>query len=128
MPKTKFSIFFSWQSDTKGNRTIIRDSILAECQKQKEMNGYEVVIDEATRNLPGSPQIETSILQKIANSDVFICDITPYNFIIAAKNSPYNCSKFDATSEEYFNGMLDGIVSNEKFNDYMMRFPKREDF
>lgn len=53
---------------------------------------------------------------------------TPYNFIIAAKNSPYNCSKFDATSEEYFNGMLDGIVSNEKFNDYMMRFPKREDF
>lgn len=77
MPKTKFSIFFSWQSDTKGNRKIIRDSILAECQKQKEMNGYEVVIDEATRNLPGSPQIETSILQKIANSDVFICDITP---------------------------------------------------
>lgn len=77
MAKTKFTIFFSWQSDTDGNRKIIKDSILAECQKQKEKNGYDIEIDEATRNLPGSPKIEDAILGKIVHSDIFICDITP---------------------------------------------------
>lgn len=77
MAKTKFIIFFSWQSDTKGNKKIIKDSILAECQKQKETNGYDVEIDEATRNLPGSPKIEDAIMDKIAHADIFVCDITP---------------------------------------------------
>lgn len=77
MSKSKFTIFFSWQSDTSGNRKIIKDAILAECQKQKEKNGYDIEIDEATRNLPGSPKIEDAILEKIVHADVFICDITP---------------------------------------------------
>jgi len=77
MSKTKFTIFFSWQSDLKGNKRIIKDSLLAECQKQKEDNGYELEIDEATRNLPGSPKIEDAILEKISSADIFVCDITP---------------------------------------------------
>lgn len=77
MAKTKFKIFLSWQSDTDGNRKIIKDAILAECQKQKEKNGYDVEIDEATRNLPGSPKIEDAIFEKIIHADVFVCDITP---------------------------------------------------
>lgn len=77
MSKTKFTIFFSWQSDLKGNKKIIKDSLLAECQKQKEKNGYHLEIDEATRNLPGSPKIEDAILEKIASADIFVCDITP---------------------------------------------------
>ena len=77
MPKTNFAIFLSWQSDTKGNHKIIRDAISAECQKQKEDNGYEINIDEATRDLPGSPKIEDAIFDKIAKADVFVCDITP---------------------------------------------------
>lgn len=77
MSKTKFTIFFSWQSDLKGNTKIIKDSLLAECQKQKEKNGYQLEIDEATRNLPGSPKIEDAILEKIASADIFVCDITP---------------------------------------------------
>lgn len=77
MSKTKFTIFFSWQSDLKGNKKIIKDSLLAECQKQKEKNGYQLEIDEATRNLPGSPKIEDAILEKIASADIFLCDITP---------------------------------------------------
>lgn len=77
MSKTKFTIFFSWQSDLKGNKKIIKDSLLAECQKQKEKNGYQLEIDEATRNLPGSPKIEDAILEKIASADIFVCDITP---------------------------------------------------
>lgn len=77
MSKTKFTIFFSWQSDLKGNKKIIKDSLLAECQKQKEKNGYQLEIDEATRNLPGSPKIEDAILEKISSADIFVCDITP---------------------------------------------------
>lgn len=77
MPKTKFTIFFSWQSDLKGNKKIIKDSLLAECQKQKEKNDYQLEIDEATRNLPGSPKIEDAILEKISSADIFVCDITP---------------------------------------------------
>ena len=77
MSKTKFTIFFSWQSDLKGNKKIIKDSLLAECQKQKEKNGYQLEIDEATRNLPGSPKIEDAILKKILSADIFVCDITP---------------------------------------------------
>lgn len=77
MSKTKFTIFFSWQSDLKGNKKVIKDSLLAECQKQKEKNGYQLEIDEATRNLPGSPKIEDAILKKISSTDIFVCDITP---------------------------------------------------
>lgn len=77
MSRTKFTIFFSWQSDLKGNKKIIKDSLLAECQKQKEKNGYQLEIDEATRNLPGSPKIEDAILEKISSADIFVCDITP---------------------------------------------------
>lgn len=76
MRKTTFTIFFSWQSDIKGNTKIIRDALNAECQRQKE-NGNQVKIDESTRNLPGSPKIEDSVLDKISHSDIFVCDITP---------------------------------------------------
>ena len=77
MQKNKFTVFFSWQSDIKGNRKIIKDSILAGCQIQKEKNGYEVEFDESTRNLPGSPSIEEAVLRKISKADIVVCDITP---------------------------------------------------
>ena len=77
MTMYKFTIFFSWQSDLPDNRKIIRDAIKATCQKLKEDNGYVIEIDEATRNLPGAPKIEDSILEKIDVCDVFVCDITP---------------------------------------------------
>lgn len=76
MSQSKFTIFFSWQSDIKGNTKIIRDSLKAECQKQKEKNGYDIKIDEATRDLPGSPKIEDAVLEKIANANLFVCDVT----------------------------------------------------
>lgn len=77
MSKDKFIVFFSWQSDVKGNRKIIKDAIRAACQIQKEKYGYEVEIDESTRNLPGSPSIEEAVLRKIAKADIVVSDITP---------------------------------------------------
>lgn len=51
--------------------------------------------------------------------------LTDFNFVIAAKESAYNCASFK-TSEEYFRGLLDGSISIEHFHDYMMQFPKPE--
>lgn len=39
----------------------------------------------------------------------------------------FNCREFDRTSGDYFKGMLDGTVTNERFNEYMIRFPKKND-
>lgn len=75
--KSHLTVFFSWQSDIPNCRSIIKDSINSACQVLKEKTGYIVSVDEATRNIPGAPQIDNTILNKIAECDFFICDITP---------------------------------------------------
>ena len=49
--------------------------------------------------------------------------LTPYNFIITSFQSSFNCRQFDS-SVEYFNGLINGEMTIEEFNDYMKRFPK----
>lgn len=50
--------------------------------------------------------------------------LTHYNYIIAAKQSAFNNAEFDRTSDAMFEGMLNGTITKEQFNDYMMKFPK----
>lgn len=50
--------------------------------------------------------------------------LTPFNIIIAAKQSSFNSDCFDKTSGEFLNGMLTGAVSKEMMNEYMMSLPK----
>mgnify|MGYP002858761957 CR=1 FL=1 len=52
--------------------------------------------------------------------------LTKYNYIIAAKGSTFNCNEFNRTSGLYFAGLLDGSVTMDEFNEYLMKFPKRE--
>lgn len=52
--------------------------------------------------------------------------LTDYNFIIAAKGFAFNCHEFNRSSEEYFNGLLDGSVTDKELNEYLMTFPKRK--
>ena len=52
--------------------------------------------------------------------------LTDYNFIIAAKGSAFNSQEFNRTSEGYFDGLLEGRVSDKQFNEFLMRFPKRD--
>lgn len=73
----QYKVFFSWQSDIKGNKRIIKESLKAACQLVSEKFDCEIVIDEATRDVPGMPKIEDTVLEKIDNCDVFVCDITP---------------------------------------------------
>ncbi len=82
--KSSFVVFYSWQSDLpdETNRRIIREALrdassrLEEAFSQRQLR---VVVDEATRGKPGSPNIPETILEKIRGADVFVCDITTIN-------------------------------------------------
>lgn len=73
----QFIVFFSWQSDEKQNKTIIRRSIMTACKAIEKNNGYSFVYDESTRDVPGSPDIPSTVFEKIRNCDIFVADITP---------------------------------------------------
>lgn len=79
-----FIVFFSWQSDLPddSNRRLIRDALRTASsiieENFKEIN-IRVVIDEATRGEPGSPDIPLLILSKIGDAHAFLCDITTIN-------------------------------------------------
>jgi hypothetical protein len=52
--------------------------------------------------------------------------ITNYNFIIAAKGSPYNSQKFDRESKRYLDGILTGKIEFKEFFDFMQTLNKNE--
>ena len=74
------TIFYSWQSDLKSDfnwkliENSLIDSIRALNSKSKLI---KYSLDQATRRLPGSPDIVDSIFRKIEKSSIFIADITP---------------------------------------------------
>ncbi|MFC4632575.1 TIR domain-containing protein [Dokdonia ponticola] len=78
----KYNVFYSWQSDLdrNTNQNGIRQAI-REAINKIELKNDELIInlDEATRNISGSPNIPKSIFQKIESSEIFICDITTIN-------------------------------------------------
>ena len=77
--KTNIRVFFSWQSDLPKdiNIKMIRNALAAACKAQKMTKPkINIVLDEATRNTTGSPNITQKILEKIEESDIFIADIT----------------------------------------------------
>lgn len=76
-----FVVFYSWQSDLPDstNRRAIRSAIRAASSKAEEKSDVRVVMDEATRDLSGSPNIPASIIAKIEACDLFICDLTTIN-------------------------------------------------
>lgn len=76
-----FVIFYSWQSDLPDstNRRAIRSAIRVASSKAEEVSKIRVVMDEATRDLSGSPNIPASIIAKIETCDLFICDLTTIN-------------------------------------------------
>lgn len=78
--KKDFYIFFSWQSDVKNNLAFIdrkiRDAV-EEIAALPEMKGCTINYDHSTQNRSGSPEIVSTVHQKINQCDVFIGDITP---------------------------------------------------
>ena len=78
-------MFYAWQSDRPNNlcRSFIRRA-LDEAKKQLEgdldiqdaVRG-EVVVDQDTQDVPGSPPITETIFRKIRECNAFIADLTP---------------------------------------------------
>jgi hypothetical protein len=76
-----FIVFYAWQSDLPetANRYLLRDALRDAAKRLKgklPREFSEVVIDEATRNLPGSPNIPAAIQQKILAADAVVCDVS----------------------------------------------------
>ncbi len=73
-------IFYSWQSDIRAAacRTLIGDALEAAAHALVDDGTAEVipVIDRDTKDVPGSPDIGATILEKIENADVFVGDVT----------------------------------------------------
>jgi hypothetical protein len=79
---TAFTVFYSWQSDlpNETNRSAIRNALrLASSAVEGEIGGIQIIVDEATRDMSGSPNIPQTILSKIQAADAFVGDITTIN-------------------------------------------------
>ena len=76
-------IFYSWQSktDEKKNRYFIRDAaekavrIINE-EDKPELHNFEIVVQDSTRGVPGTPDIPETIKKRIRECDIFLSDIT----------------------------------------------------
>lgn len=73
----KLKLFFSWQSDTKGNHEKIRKSLMDACDVIRAEGVYDIIYDESTWNRSGSPVIDSTVVEKAKNCDIFVADLTP---------------------------------------------------
>ena len=76
----KLTIFYSWQSDkpNKINRDFIQSATMLAIDRIVSNDDFEVdpVLDRDTLGVSGSPAIAQSILEKIENCSLFLCDVT----------------------------------------------------
>lgn len=72
------TIFYSWQSDLPNstNRSFLEDCIRKAIKEINKKHNLSIELDSDTSNVPGSPDIITSILYKIDNSLIFIGDVS----------------------------------------------------
>ena len=84
-----WTIFYSWQSDLPfdTNQAAIRIAI-RNVISDLETAALKITIDEATRDVPGSPDIPATIFDKIEISDVFLCDISTINKLSEYRKTP----------------------------------------
>jgi hypothetical protein len=83
-------IFFSWQSDIGQDATTraIRQAVAQAVAAMITKHGSQVVPDEATSNVAGSPYIPGKLAEKIQHSDIFICDVTSIAVSRGGKSLP----------------------------------------
>jgi hypothetical protein len=76
-------IFYSWQSDLPNstNRSFIETALQKATKSIRNDDSIEVdpVVDRDTANVPGSPDIASTIFAKIEEAQIFVCDISIIN-------------------------------------------------
>lgn len=73
----KLRLFFSWQSDTKGNHRTIGQALQNACDEIRAEGYYDITYDESTWYLSGSPVIDSTVVEKAMSCDIFVADLTP---------------------------------------------------
>ena len=75
-----FTVFFSWQSDTKRrhNRDLIREALesAADSISEDSTNSYRILIQSDTEGEPGLCNIPETILRRLRESDAVVSDLT----------------------------------------------------
>lgn len=82
LTKKNVTAFYSWQSDlpNETNQGAIRGAVRnAVSQIELDDADIKIKLEEATRDEPGSPDIPSTIFDKIKNADIFVCDLTTIN-------------------------------------------------
>ncbi len=78
--KNEITIFYSWQNDldSKLNRFFIRDCLKDALKKLSYETEYgeSVRFDSDTTGVPGTPDIASTIFEKISTCSVFIADVS----------------------------------------------------
>ena len=73
-------VFYSWQSDllNAANRGFIQTALeqAAATIAADDTVAIEPVVDRDTQNVPGSPDIASTIFTKIASADIFVADVS----------------------------------------------------
>lgn len=73
-------VFYSWQSDLPNscNRGFIQAALeqAADAITADDSVAVEPVVDRDTQNVPGSPDIASTIFAKIAGADIFVADVS----------------------------------------------------
>lgn len=73
----------------------------------------------------GAAKIDGEIQEISGRSELRCRYVTPYNFVIAAHDSPINNPQFDHTLEELLNGILAGETTVEQLAEAAKKLPKR---
>lgn len=85
-------VFYSWQSDLpdKTNRAFIEGALheASRALASDGPSGIDVVIDRDTMGVAGSPAITDTVLAKIKQSQVVVCDVSIVNQGAAARPTP----------------------------------------
>jgi len=80
MSAAEFTVFYAWQSDTdKGtNRNFIESTLQAALKNIEKSGAIESSprLDKDTKDVPGIPEIASTILEKIRQSDCLLCDVS----------------------------------------------------
>jgi hypothetical protein len=74
------TIFYSWQNDISKmvNKNFIKDALEKAIEEITEFLNLDEtpLVDQDTYNVPGSPEVFSTVLKKIENCAIFVADIT----------------------------------------------------
>jgi hypothetical protein len=86
------TVFYAWQAQRPGkcNRNLIQDALEHALRElaQNEEDSVEFVLDQDARDVPGAPDISTTILRKIEDCSIFVADVTPVGHLTNGKLTP----------------------------------------